>query len=213
MGIDGFTLCLPCFLCLNIESCAGVLSSGRSQGGPLAAVPFVWPTFLAARRRQQEASQKGTPVFEEEFFSAVGSGGSLPPSAPVGPASLAPTAGPVQVASAAARQVPPAVIPRSRSRSGFSSSAHGQEPRGEQQLPDEGAVLQAVQAAVRAVLGSVEDVPPDSPLLAEAGLDSLGAVELRNSLEAEMGVALPSTLVGPVSLGAPVCCHSYPFLL
>ena len=36
-------------------------------------------------------------------------------------------------------------------------------------------------------------VPPDSPLLS-AGLDSLGAVELRNHLEARLGLPLPQTL-------------------
>ena len=161
----------------------------------------MWPTFLAARRRQQEASRKGAPAVEEGFFSAVASGGSLPPSAPVGPASLVPMAVAVPVASAAARQAPLAAIPHPQSGSGIASSAPGQEPH---QLTDDGVVLQAVQAAVRAVLGRAEDVPPDSPLLAEAGLDSLGAVELRNSLEAEMGIALPSTLVCPMSLQANV---------
>ena len=54
-------------------------------------------------------------------------------------------------------------------------------------------VVQAqVQQAVVSVLGHVVGV--DDPLMA-TGLDSLGAVELRNTLEQSAGVQLPSTLV------------------
>jgi acyl carrier protein len=55
-------------------------------------------------------------------------------------------------------------------------------------------VLNQVQAVVRAVLGRGDDIDPDAPLMS-SGLDSLGAVELRNSLEAALGVSLPTTLV------------------
>jgi acyl carrier protein len=54
------------------------------------------------------------------------------------------------------------------------------------------AVQAQVVEAVVAVLGS--SVGAEEPLMA-AGLDSLGAVELRNSLEAALGAELPSTLV------------------
>ncbi len=49
-----------------------------------------------------------------------------------------------------------------------------------------------IASAVASVLGSV--VPPSEPLMA-AGLDSLGAVELKNALETHLGLELPSTLI------------------
>lgn len=49
-------------------------------------------------------------------------------------------------------------------------------------------VAAAVSAAVAGVLGS--SVDPEAPLMA-AGLDSLGSVELRNSLESSLGLQLP----------------------
>lgn len=49
-----------------------------------------------------------------------------------------------------------------------------------------------VMASIATVLGrNVEEMEP----LTSAGLDSLGAVELRNSLEEELGITLPATLL------------------
>jgi acyl carrier protein len=53
-------------------------------------------------------------------------------------------------------------------------------------------VRKQVEGVVSDVLGAA--VAPDAPLMA-AGLDSLGAVELRSSLEARLGLRLPATLV------------------
>ena len=49
-----------------------------------------------------------------------------------------------------------------------------------------------VAAVVKQVLGTVPDA--DQPLM-EAGLDSLGAVELRNALTAQFAIQLPATLI------------------
>ena len=74
--------------------------------------------------------------------------------------------------------------------SALSASAPGMTGlTGEQRL----AYLAAeVAAAVASVLGVA--VPATEPLMA-AGLDSLGAVELKNALETHMGLELPSTLI------------------
>jgi acyl carrier protein len=53
-------------------------------------------------------------------------------------------------------------------------------------------VLGQVGAAVSSILGRA--VQPDEPLVS-AGLDSLGSVELRNSLQGQLDLELPATLV------------------
>ena len=63
-------------------------------------------------------------------------------------------------------------------------------------------VLRSVQRAVRDVLGRQEDGSPDVPLMS-GGLDSLGAVELRNALETSLHVELPTTLVSNMQGNKP----------
>jgi len=54
------------------------------------------------------------------------------------------------------------------------------------------ALLQQIVTAVETVIGHA--IGHDEPLMA-AGLDSLGTVELRNTLESKLGLQLPATLV------------------
>ena len=67
------------------------------------------------------------------------------------------------------------------------------------------AVLADVLAVLRGILGS-SDISAGEPLMA-AGLDSLGAVELRNSLESKLGVTLSSTLIFDYPTAAAVADH------
>ena len=52
-------------------------------------------------------------------------------------------------------------------------------------------VLQALQSLVSDLLG--QDIGMEEPLM-EAGLDSIGAVELRNSVASKYGIDLPATI-------------------
>ena len=67
------------------------------------------------------------------------------------------------------------------------------------------ALLADVLAVLRGILGSA-DISAGEPLMA-AGLDSLGAVELRNSLESRLGVRLSSTLIFDYPTAAAVADH------
>ena len=76
-------------------------------------------------------------------------------------------------------------VPRCRQASGTRAAISAEA--------QQALMLQQVQESVAAVLGSA-DVDPQQPLMA-AGLDSLSSVELKNSLEAKLGLELPTTLV------------------
>ena len=70
-------------------------------------------------------------------------------------------------------------------------------------------VLTRVLMAVAAALGGA--VSADASLM-EAGLNSMAAVELRNSLNNEFGVALPATLVFDYPTAAAIAGHIADFV-
>ncbi|CAL8465609.1 g5145 [Coccomyxa elongata] len=72
---------------------------------------------------------------------------------------------------------------------GVASPSRAPQPR--TAAPPAEVVLADVQSVVESVLGA--HVPADQPFM-QAGLDSLGAVELRNALAAKFGVAVPATV-------------------
>jgi acyl carrier protein len=78
-------------------------------------------------------------------------------------------------------------------RPGASAGARGAAAATQLEVAERRAFLASqVAATVRGLLGA--DVGADEPLM-EAGLDSLGAVELKNALERTVGAELPATVM------------------
>ena len=148
------------------------------------ALPFRWPRFL----QQQFTGGKPAP-----YFTAFAD--QLPTPAPAAAATPSRARAPAAAAPrrSSRRQLYVEKKPRKQRPHKASKPATRPAAAGQSTEEREAFMLAQVQEAVAAVLGS-SDVDPQQPLMA-AGLDSLSAVELRNSLEAKLGTELPTTLV------------------
>lgn len=124
-------------------------TAGAGTSPVLAAVPFIWHTFIAraAKNAVPSASSPTAPSFFAEFEGEALQTQSQTPQQ--------------QDKQQQQQQLAPAQASRPRNTGSV----------------DMGAIVREV---TQGVLGS--NVGPEEPLMS-AGLDSLGAVELRNSLE------------------------------
>ena len=145
----------------GLAALASVLSSSSHPlASCIAAVPFVWPTFLS------RLADKHKAVFSD-FVAET----SIDVSTTLVTNHHLSTQQRLQAAAQLDDSVIAASIPAAVTR----DTVHQQ-------------VQSAIQAVVGVTLGDTQ------PLMA-GGLDSLGAVELRNSLQSQLGLQLPSTLV------------------
>ncbi|GAX83383.1 hypothetical protein CEUSTIGMA_g10808.t1, partial [Chlamydomonas eustigma] len=173
---------------LGLAALQGVLTSSGLGTSPsnISAVPFMWPQFISQRKRMGMGSARppvGGPgvLIHEGFFSAFYTSAESSRSEETeisGSAVGISLGGDVKVVK------------------GTSLMSLPQDLGLEESQAKTLEVQQSVNEVVRRVLGGAGDLVLDAetPLMS-SGLDSLGAVELRNSLEAAFGVSLPSTLV------------------
>jgi acyl carrier protein len=153
----------------------------------LAAAPFNWPSLLS--------SQAEVPHFLAEFAPAAAgaAAGNAAAAAAAVPAAGGRFAG--LTTDARRQQLTSEVTAIITNLLGTGAPWGAGSP-----VDDASSLLASIELQLtrpRALnSSSIDDtgVSPDTPLM-EAGLDSLGSVELRNSLEAKLSVQLPPTLV------------------
>lgn len=157
----------------------------------VAAVPADWAILL-------RASKGAAPHF---FADMAGDPAAVP-----GNAAAASADGALLDGSASEPQPSLPAGRRIRRRSG-AAAAQQQQTAPQPRAASVEAVQAAVLEAARGILGA--EVSPAQPLM-EAGLDSLGAVELRNALASKFGLELPPTLIFDYPSVAALAAHLAP---
>jgi len=153
-----------------------LLASYSSLAVPIiSAVPFLWGKFIP----RIAAGRKKIPVmfeaFEEEAKTAAGS--------------TVLTSSSTTTNTVVASKI---LLQRMATKGGNRKLGGSSKAPAKAFEDVQKQVLQEVSTVASTILG--KEVPVNEPLMA-AGLDSLSSVEFRNTLEAKLGMQLPSTLV------------------
>jgi len=108
------------------------------------------------------------------------------------------------IPEAAAALAPDDATPASAAATALAARLTGLPAAGQDQL-----LTDLVRAKVAAILGhpAPDEIPARGPFSDLGGFDSLTAVELRNSLDAETGLALPTTLIFDYPTPADLARH------
>eukprot|EP00983_Pelagomonas_calceolata_P109227 1159537-Pelagomonas_calceolata.AAC.6 len=136
----------------GLQALGGALTTAGAGSSPvLAAVPFIWHTFIARASKTAAPSASAPTTAAPSFFVEF---------------------------EQEAQQTPLQAPPQQQQQQQLPRPASTQASRSRNtDIADMSAIVREV---TQGVLGS--NVGPEEPLMS-AGLDSLGAVELRNSLE------------------------------